>query len=340
MTTKAREGDLIEDKNQVIFDVKGLIHPSDRIVAFPRFIPDFSGNRERKSILYKKVYALSERFRFIEQNLPEYLIQDNVFGERLCEVPVNNVKRHYRPVEKLEKLRQNSTGLEPLEARALQFAEILRDYAGISWRAIGISGSILVGLHSESSDIDPIAYGSEDCWKVHSALTELMKKEDSPFRAYNRKGLEVLFDFRSKDTSVEIKDFVRTESRKAMQGKFMGIDFFVRFVKDWSEIDEKYGDVQYRNMGYARIKATVVENSESIFTPCKYDVEDVITIEGVKIQSIREIASFRGRFCEQARKDEVVVAQGKIEHVVDRRKKREHFRLLLGNNPSDFMILA
>ena len=340
MTTKAREGDLIEDMNQVIFDVKGLIHPADRIVAFPRFIPDFSGNRERKNILYKKVYALSERFRFIEQNLPEYLIQDHVFGERLCEIPVNNVKRHYRPVKKLGKLRQNSKDLEPLEARALQFTEMLKDCAGISWRAIGISGSILVGLHTESSDIDPIVYGSKDCWKVHSALTELLKKENMPIRAYDREGLEVLFDFRSKDTSVDIKDFVRTESRKVMQGKFMGIDFFVRFVKDWSEIDEKYGDVQYRNVGYARIKATVVEDSESIFTPCKYDIEDVTTIEGTEIQSIKEIASFRGRFCEQARKGEVVVAQGKVERVINKKQNREHFRLLLGNKPSDFMILA
>ncbi|MCJ7633348.1 hypothetical protein MUP77_13295 [Candidatus Bathyarchaeota archaeon] len=340
MTTKAREGDLIEDMNQVVFDVKGLIHPADRIVAFPRFIPDFSGNRERKNILYKKVYALSERFRFCEQNLPEYLIQDHVFGERLCEIPVNNVRRHYRPVEKLGKLRQNSKGLEPLEARALQFTEMLRDCAGISWRAIGISGSILVGLHTESSDIDPIVYGSKDCWKVHSALTELLKKENIPIRAYDREGLKTLFDFRSKDTSVDIKDFVRFESRKVMQGKFMGIDFFVRFLKDWSEIDEKYGDVQYRNVGYARIKATVVEDSESIFTPCKYDVEGVTTIEGTKIQSIKEIASFRGRFCEQAKEGEVVVAQGKVERVIDKKHDHEYFRLLLGNKPSDFMILA
>jgi len=340
MTTKAREGDLIEDMNQVVFDVKGLIHPADRIVAFPRFIPDFSGNRERKNILYKKVYALSERFRFIEQNLPEYLIQDHVFGERLCEIPVNNVKRHHRPVEKLGRLRRNSKGLEPLEARALQFTEMLRDCAVISRRAIGISGSILVGLHTESSDIDPIVYGSKDCWKVHSALKELLKKENIPIRAYDREGLKTLFDFRSKDTSVDIKDFVRTESRKVMQGKFLGIDFFVRFVKDWSEIDEKYGDVQYRNVGYARIRATVVEDSESIFTPCKYDVEGVTTIEGTKIQSIKEIASFRGRFCEQAKEGEVVVAQGKVERIIDKKHDHEYFRLLLGNKPSDFMILA
>ena len=339
MATEAREGDLIEDINLVIFDVKGLIHPVDRIVAFPRFIPEYSGNRKRENTLYGKIYALSKRFRFIEHNLPDYLIHDPVFDETLCEVPANNVKTHYRPTEKLEKLR-NSKNLEPLEARALQFAEMTKDIAGISWRSIGISGSILAGLYTESSDIDPIVYGSEDCWTVHSALTNLLKRQSGPFRGYDREGLEALFGFRSKDTIVDIEDFVRTESRKAMQGRFSGTDFFVRFVKDWSEIDEKYGDVQYRNLGYARIKATVVEDAESIFTPCKYNIAYVTTIEGIKTQPIKEIVSFRGRFCEQARKGEVVVAQGKVERVIDRKQNQEHCRLLLGNKPSDFMILA
>lgn len=125
-----------------------------------------------------------------------------------------------------------------------------------------------------------------------------------------------------------------------MQGKFMGIDFFVRFVKDWCEIDEKYGDFQYRNAGYARIKAKIAGDSESIFTPCRYSIEDVTVVEGIKIQPIKEITSFRGRFCEQAKIGEVVVARGKVEHVIDKKHGHEYFRLLLGNKPSDFMILA
>ncbi|MEM2880194.1 MAG: hypothetical protein QXU19_06330, partial [Candidatus Bathyarchaeia archaeon] len=85
--------------------------------------------------------------------------------------------------------------------------------------------------------------------------------------------------------------------------------------------------------------AVVVDDSESIFTPCTYKIENVKNVEGPKLQPIKEIVSFRGRFCEQARKGETVVAQGKIEHVVDRRNGSEYFRLLIGNKPSDFMVL-
>lgn len=336
---KAREGDLVETRAGLIFDVKGLIHPPGRVVAFPRFIPDPSGNRKNECTSYKKVYALSERFKFLEQNFPHYVVHDPVFDEKLCEVPVNAVKYHYKPAEKLRELR-SSNRLDKLENLALQLAKLLKEIADIQWNMIGISGSIMVRLHTSSSDIDPIVYGSKNCRKVHSALKNLLSEKNGPFKPYTRKDLKALFDFRSKDTKMSYEDFVRTESRKVLQGKFLQRDYFIRFVKDWSEVDEKYGDVRYVNVGYARVEATVVDDSESIFTPCFYRVSDVRVLEGPQIESIEEIASFRGRFCEQAKKGEVAIAQGKVEYVTDNRQNREYSRLLLGNKPSDYMVLV
>jgi predicted nucleotidyltransferase len=339
MAFSAREGDLIENFKRVIFDVKGLIHPEDRIIAYPRFIPSPSGNRKRKDTSYRKVYSLSERFKFLEQTFPHYLVHDTVFDETLCSVPVCDVKKHYKPAEKLRQLR-SSRRLDALETVVLQLTESLREKANILWDAIGVCGSILVGLHTADSDIDPVIYGSENCRKVHDTLKSLLKDEPSQFKPYDREELEVLFDFRSKDTVMSFEDFVRTESRKALQGKFLDKDYFVRFVKDWDEVSEKYGDVRYVNIGYARIKAMVVVDSKSIFTPCSYKLSNVQILEGPKAELIEEIASFRGRFCEQAREGEEIIAQGKVEHVIDRLQEHEYSRLLLGNNPSDFMMLA
>jgi predicted nucleotidyltransferase len=338
MAIKAREGDLVENTKGVVFDVKGLIHPPDKIVAFPRFIPDASGNRKRRNTAYGKIYSLSERFRFLEQRFPHYLVHDPVFDETLCEIPVDEVKKHYEPVERLQELR-NSRSLDPLETWALQLTGLLKETAEVPWDAIGISGSILAGLHTARSDIDPIVYGSQNCRKVYATLGELMKDESGPFKPYSREELKALFDFRSKDTTTSFEDFVRTESRKIMQGKFMGIDYFVRFVKNWNEIDESYGDIHYKNVGHARIEATVVDDSESVFTPCVYRMSNVWVLDGPNVEHVEEIASFRGRFCEQAKEGEDVIAQGKVERITDRRRNHEHFRLLLGNKPSDHMIL-
>jgi predicted nucleotidyltransferase len=46
---KAREGDLIKTKSNVVFDVKGLVHPPNKIIAFPRFIPPHMAPEKAKT---------------------------------------------------------------------------------------------------------------------------------------------------------------------------------------------------------------------------------------------------------------------------------------------------
>jgi len=138
---------------------------------------------------------------------------------------------------------------------------------------------------------------------------------------------------------MNFEDFEKVESRKAFQGKFDGVDYFVRFVKDWNEVGEKYGDVLFKNVGYAKIMAIIADDSEALFTPCIYRVESIRVVEGSVFEPIEEIVSFRGRFCEQARIGEEIAAQGKVEHVKDERSAREYYRLILGNKPQDYMVL-
>jgi hypothetical protein len=332
------EGDYIQIKEDSIFDVKGLVHPPGKVIAFPRFIPDPSGNREREGHKYEKIYSFSKRFEFLEQNFPQYIVYDSIFDERLCEVPLEDVKHHHKPVIRLRELRC-SEELDELERDVLEFFELLKNCVNVPWGKMGISGSLLVRLHTRDSDIDPIVYGTENCRKVYDMLKTLQKDPKSSLKAYSTEELQELFKFRVKDTQTSFEDFVRTESQKVLQGKFKKRDYFMRFVKDWNEVKTRYDAVRYKNVGYAKIKAVVEGDLEAIFTPCSYKIKNVETLEGVRF-SIEEIASFRGRFCEQARTGETVIAQGKVERVMDNWQNREYFRLLLGNKPSDYMILA
>jgi len=335
----AREGDFVETSENLVFDVKGPLHPPGRVVAFVRYFPSEKGERGKNGVSYGKVYSFSERFELLTSRFPKYVVFDPVFDETVCEVPEMDIRKRYDPIEKLSQLRA-SENLDLLEERAMRLVETLKEKSNVPWNVLGISGSILVGLHETGSDVDPIVYGSDTCRRVYSGLRELLKEPGSRFKPYSVGELKGLFGFRSKDTVVSFKEFVRTESKKPFQGKFAGTDYFVRFVKDWNEIHEEYGDVQYKNVGYAKVKATVTDDSESIFTPCTYVLEEATVLDGPKHAQIEEIASFRGRFCDQARNGDKIVAQGKVEKVTNMKQNREYLRLLIGNNPSDYMIVA
>ncbi len=336
MSVRAREGDFIETIEGLIFDVKGLVHPPDRIIAYLRYIPDPSGDRLRGGIAYRKVYSLNEREAILRRYYPQYVYFDRIFGMEMQGIPKERVRKVYRPQEVLQALMEKSI-LSDLERSAVALIRILHESSNVKIESMGISGSIMAGLHTEKSDIDVIVYGRKNCISVYSSLKSLMERPKGRISRYDKADIRRLYEFRSKDTSMPYEDFVRIEQRKHMQGKFMGRDFFVRFILDWGEVEEEYGDRAYAPIGYARIKATVTDDSEAIFTPCRYPIEDVDFLEGMKVPSLREIVSFRGRFCEQAKRGEVIIAQGKIEKVTER-DGTEYFRMILGGKPSDFMI--
>ena len=334
---KAREGDLIESVDNIVFDVKGLVHPPERVVAFIRYVPDPNGNRERDGVRYSKYYSLSKRYDILKQEYPKYLVQDPIFNTLLCEVQSGDIKHHYQPAKGLQNLR-NRKNLDKTETIALEFMEILQENANMSWNNLGISGSILVKLHEPSSDIDLIVYGTKTAHIVQSIMRMMLKNKNSPFKAYNLEGLRELYDFRSKDTRVSFEDFVRTDSRKISHGKFKEKHFFIRFVKNLNEIREQYGSIIYKPEGKVKIRATITDDSEALFTPCRYKLSNVKIINRSKVEPLEEIVSFRGRFCEQAKTGENVIAEGKLERI-QQEGKNDHFRLLLGSNPADHMIL-
>jgi predicted nucleotidyltransferase len=335
---RAREGDLIRTFSNVVFDVKGIVHPKDRLIAFPRFIPSATGTRKGNNTTYGKVYSLSERFQYLKDNHPELIIYDEVFGEKLCEVPTAQVAQLYQPTEKLAQLRDAETR-HPLEEKAYLLAVTLKEKADIPWSAIGISGSIMAGLTTDTSDIDPLVYGVENSRKAYAALQELRETEGSGFKAYTKAELKTLYDFRVKDTHMSFEDFQAVENRKAFQGMFMGTDYFIRFLKDWNESTEQYGDVTYQNAGYCKIQAKVENADDALFTPCSYGIGNVTVLEGPALSPICEVASFRGRFCMQAAVGERVEAQGKAELVTEKKTGKKHYRLILGNKPEDYLVL-
>lgn len=330
-----REGDFIETIEGLIFDVKGLVHPSNRVIAYLRYVPDEKGDRRRGASRYRKVYSLKAREALLERKYPYYLTVDPVFNEQISEVPIDRIVHHYRPQDKVGLLKREKK-LDDVENEALEFIDILMEASGISQRKIGISGSIMVDLHSPTSDIDVIVYGTQNCLLAHSTLREILGNRKGLIKAYNIEGLRKLYSFRVKDTPMSFEEFRRHASRKSSQGTFRGRDFYVRYIKDWDAVEERYGKILYRPLGQEEIKAKVIDDSEAIFTPCRYLVGDVESIERKRFTLLKEVGSFRGRFCQHVRIGESIIARGKLERVTT--EKETYYRLLVGGNSQDYIV--
>jgi len=330
---RAREGDFLETYAGLIFDVKGLMHPPGNVIAFLRYYPDPSGTRVRGGVRYSKVYSLKARLKLLEARFPEFLRYDEVFERTMSEVPVSRIKTHYEPSVYLRALSKRRD-LDPVEQDAVDFANEIRREAGILKEAIGVTGSILVQLHGKDSDIDLVCYGSREARLVYSALGRLLEDPGSAIEPYGENGLQKLFTFRREDTELPYSDFVRVEARKKLQGTYRGRDYYVRILKGWIEIPYRYGELRYKPMGRTEITAVVSDDSESIFTPCKYPLREVHVSSGVDLP-IREVVSFRGRFCEQAKTGETVEAAGEVERVEGR--FGVYYQLILGSHKQDFL---
>ena len=78
---RAIEGAFIESFEGLIFDVKGLVHPPDRVIAFVRYYLHEKGDRIRSDgRRYFKLYDLRERYHFLEKYYPE--VMENIKQKR------------------------------------------------------------------------------------------------------------------------------------------------------------------------------------------------------------------------------------------------------------------
>ncbi|MEM4700343.1 MAG: hypothetical protein QXT74_05275 [Candidatus Nezhaarchaeales archaeon] len=326
------EGYYVETVEGLIFTVKGHVHPPNAIVAFLRYLPSPSGGRARGGRRYARIYDFEEQYRVLREGYPQYVFFDEVLDEEVQGVPLESVAKVYSPKRRVVEMASSRDELTPIERDALDFAELLSREAGVPLESIGVSGSILVGLFTDSSDIDLVVYGRRNCERVHEALRGLRE-------GGRLEGLSVEDAVRlhaARGAGAPLEKYVEQERRKVYQGRFRGREFFVRFVKELSEVGERYGDRRYKSLGGAEVVARVVDASEAMFTPCTYRVREGRVLRGEEVE-VAEVVSFRGQFCDQASEGSLIAARGKLEMVVDK-SGEVHYRLLLGGRPGDYLV--
>ncbi|MFX1502118.1 MAG: nucleotidyltransferase domain-containing protein [Promethearchaeota archaeon] len=334
------EGDYIETtENNLFFDVKGLNHPNEYFICFLRFFPHSEGNRKKNGIYFKKVYNINERYAILREKYPKYLFYSKELDLEVQGVARKDVKRIYSPRNFYKNLSEEKY-LTISKKLSKDLCELFIHQGNLSQDSIGITGSIMVGLNTENSDIDLIIYGTETSLNFQKKLAEIFEKVNS-CRKYNIDEYRAHYNWRVGGSNIPFEDFLKVEQRKQHQGKFKNLDFFIRYIKSPKDWKGNFYDFQYKNFGRIKLKAKILDSKDSIFTPCSYKINTIKILESdtnINKEDINEINSYRGRYCEHANEGENVFVEGKLEKVIYK-NKLESYRILLTNQKIDKLLL-
>ena len=325
------EGFFLVTKEDLIFEVKGNVHPKERVIAYLRYVPCETGDRiAANEIRYRKIYSLSERELYLKENHPEYLWMDSVHGRILQSVRKPDIMFILDPVDRLRQFRDRGMHLTPLQKASVQLASLLVKNSQLSWDSIGVTGSQLSGLATLESDIDLVIYGEKEGLEFYKAFSENFDKIPEISR-YSGKMLDdhVAFRWGSISSKTKLREI---EARKMLQGLYKNYEFFIRIVKKSHETGYKYSDFEFENLGLRSVHCKILDNSSSIFTPCEYGVKCE------ELPNLTKLLSYRGRFTEHVRKGMIVEARGRLESVSTREKKDYFLQLVMGEDPNDILI--
>lgn len=296
-----RAKDYISIDNRLFFAVVSEYQEDDRALTFLRYVQDGNGMRKVNT---------KEATKLISENFPEFEFYSEYADIKLHGIPLDSIDHIYRPSQAIVDL-MNLSSPDNIQKDAIKIIQLLID-AGIKKEILGITGSILLNMQNEQSDIDMIVYGREPFFKVRELLQQFLKTgelkslDESMWQdAYQRRDCSISFD-----------EYKKHELRK--YNKFISGSTKV----DVSMIPENYERVNengpYKKIERTNVVAEVLDDTYVFDFPARYLIEH---------ESYNEVVSYTATYTGQAVKGEKIVVAGYVEEGRD--KKR---RILVGTN--------
>jgi predicted nucleotidyltransferase len=331
-----RDRDFIQTTEGFFFCVVGSTHPPERAISYIKYVPSKSGvwgnadNRFSRILQKYTIPNLLQTFNYLEENYPQYLFHSPADNIKITVVPLQNIKQHFKPEEKLAQLRQTSQ-LDSLQKMLIRFTQFLEEKSGIPQTSFGVTGSLLLDIHQPTfSDLDITVYGTKNSWALQKALT---KKRSNGMRMCRLEG-DALKEWAIKKTEnypLTASEASKIYARKWNLGTFENRWVSIHPVKLENEVTEEYGETIYQPIGQVTIQAVVCDNTDSLFLPAVYKIKDVTVLEGTAYENINEIVSYESLYDSLAENDETIQAKGKLELATEKGSSNQHYRVVVGS---------
>ncbi len=338
MKRSFRDRDYLETEEGFFFTVVGNIHPKDKVIAYLKNIPSRSGKwgsgkrRYERSLKYYTMNHLKETLNFLALHHPHYIQELKAENIIFSVVPINRIRKHYRPEARLINLSKKKD-LDTLENKTIELVNFLAKTSNVQSSCLGVTGSILIDIHNPTfSDIDLTVYGKKNSFALKEALQQLMKQEKSPIKKLTNENLKEWCKKKSELFPLTIEETYKIYQRRWNRGTFKGTLFSMHPIKTEKETLKKYGDTSFTPMGIIEAKAQVINSSDAIYMPAVYLVRDVQIFFGPNVQKIEEVITYEGLYKDLVYDGEYLLCRGKLEKVEDKRDGRTYHRIVIGSS--------
>jgi predicted nucleotidyltransferase len=324
------DGDTFVTKDGFIFNTFGYEHPDDRVFAFLKYIPAkfkalFNVQMLERTWKYgdtqlfraEKLYTAKNYTTFIEafrKNFPDYVYYCYLRNKELITAPLNLIDRVFVPRDRLAALIQVKP--DSLQKLALELLTMLSEASGVGLDDFGIHGSIALNMHAPESDIDFVAYGSENFRKVEAAIAQLVNAGKLSYIVSNR-----------------------LDAARKFQGRYKGKIFMYNATRKPEEVKTKYGTARFSSIDPVRFQCTVSDDTEAMFRPATYKITNYNPLDQTSELPLDKIpdrvVSNIGCYRNVARQGSEIKVAGQLERVEAIKTGAVFYQVVVGTATSE-----
>ena len=250
-----------------------------------RYVQDNSG--------WKKA-TTEQANAFLEQHHPDYLHYSPVLDAHLHAVDINRIVKHHQPKQRLQQIMQENQP-DAIEHDLFQLCDLLQQN-GLDLTQIGITGSLLVGVQNQSSDIDLVCYGRSVFHQCRAIARELI--EQGQLQELNDQDWQQSYQRRSCDLS--FAEYVWHEQRKTNKAVINRRKFDLNFIDDLKRSEA----TSYQKCGAIKLQCKIIDDTHAFDYPAEFKIEH---------ERFDAIVSFTATYTGQALQGETVEVSGIVE---------------------------
>ncbi len=291
--------DFIETQEGLIFAVVASRLENGRVLCFLRYADTGTGWVKMSTEQANQLLAASH---------PGYFYYSEQLDAHLHAVPVGNIIKHHQPKQRLQKILSKSPD-HPVAADLFHLSRLLAQH-GLDLSHMGITGSFLVGLQNDGSDIDLVCFNRMVFHQCRFLIRDLMQSarlqplgDDDWQESYQRRSCALNFN-----------DYVWHERRKFNKALVNGRKFDLSLVEPNSK---RLASEKYQKLGPIVLQCRVLDDVNAFAYPAEWLIDH---------PQITSVASFTATYTGQALKGELIEVSGTME------KSAQGLRIVVGSS--------